>query len=120
MRGRNSQRTFPVHPYAAAYTIDMKERERQRKRETENRVAEIGGEKKVTRDLEDDEDRANNPALYRSLAVSLRIVNRRCQEIRERFEARLLKHPSFGLSSASYNYEYVRLYVFGHSTLNIR
>lgn len=40
-------------------------------------------EKKVTRDLVD-EDRANNPASYRSLAVSLRIVNRRCQEIRER------------------------------------
>jgi len=60
--------------------------------------------------------------IQHSLAVSLRIVNRRCQEIRERFEARLLKHPSFGcdrgLFSVSYNYEYARLYVFGHSTSN--
>jgi len=31
----------------------------------------------------------------RAAALSLRIVNRRCQEIREHFEARLLKHPSF-------------------------
>lgn len=74
--------------------------------------------KKVTRDLVE-EDRANNPASRRSFAVSLRIVNRRCQEIREHFEARLFKHPSFecdrGLSFASYNYEHTRLYVFGHS-----
>lgn len=99
MRGRNSQRTFPVHPYAAAYTIDMRKRDKEReKRKTAWQS--YRGEKKVTRDLEDDEDRANNPALYRSLAVSLRIVNRRCQEIRERFEARLLKHPSFGCLAA--------------------
>lgn len=81
-------------PYAAAYAVDAKRRDKEREK---RRTAwqSFRGEKKVTRDLVD-EDRANNPASYRSLAVSLRIVNRRCQEIRERFEARLLKHPSFG------------------------
>jgi len=99
-------------------TIDTRRRDKEREK---RRTAwqSFRGKNKVTRDLVD-EDRANNPASYRSLVVSLRIVNRRCQEIRERFEARLLKHPSFGcdrgLSYTSYNYEYARLYVFGHST----
>jgi len=96
-----------------------KEENGERRERKERGVSAV--KKKVTRNLVE-KDRTNNPASRLSLAVSLRIVNRRCQEIREHFEARLFKHPSFecdrGLSFVSYNYEYARLYVFGHSMLS--
>lgn len=72
---------------AAAYIIETEGRERERN--VGNR-----GEKKATRDLME-EDRANNPASCRSrLAWELSIEG--AKEIRERFEARLVKHPSLG------------------------
>lgn len=115
-RGRNSQRTFPVHPYAAACAIDTRRRDKEREKARGGRFR---GETKVTREISSTKIEQIIQPRTGSLAVSLRIVNRRCQEIRECFEARLLKHPSFGcgrgLSSASYNYEHARLYVFGHT-----